>query len=74
MGADWSKCEVCHKPNPDMFRVSDELWLKHFQPEDFVCHECFEKKLGRKLTLDDLEITPYCNKWFIEKYWLTKEP
>ena len=50
--------------------VEDELWDKIVgdNPSDIVlCFHCMEKRLGRKIKIDDLEAVP-CNKpYFLGK-------
>jgi len=38
-----------------MFIVHDELWLSAgYNRHDLACQSCFEKRIGRKLTMEDL--------------------
>lgn len=56
-------CLDCAKPTDDLWITHDQLWFKYV-PENyermeqkkytFLCIECFEKRLGRRLTVDDL--------------------
>ena len=42
-----------------MFMVHDEIWFQAgYQKEDIACLPCFEKRLGRKVTHDDLRLCP----------------
>lgn len=41
------------------FMVSDELWKSGgCSPYDLVCRPCFEKRLGRPLTMEDFTLVP----------------
>lgn len=50
-------CEQCGKVNPSMTIVYDALWRKIRKDTecDFLCMNCMEKSLGRRITLDDLK-------------------
>jgi hypothetical protein len=42
-----------------MFIVHDELWAKAgYHPSDVACRPCFEKRIGRKLEMDDYTLCP----------------
>jgi hypothetical protein len=54
----WS-CAYCKAPEPRMFMVHNHIWLSTgFRPRDVVCQPCLEKRIGRKLTLEDYTICP----------------
>jgi hypothetical protein len=42
-----------------MFMVHDPIWKSaKFKPRDLVCQPCLEKRIGRKLTMDDYTLCP----------------
>lgn len=47
-------CDKCDK-HFEMFSIIDELWLKYYNKKDYICIDCFEKKLNRKITKNDLK-------------------
>ena len=55
-------CPDCGKntniDNKDYYMVTDELWHKHGNGEGMICVDCFEKRLGRKLTKNDIKHCP----------------
>lgn len=36
------------------FMVKNDLWEKYGQKKEFLCLDCFEKRMNRKLTAKDL--------------------
>jgi len=48
-------CPDCGRPNPPPFMVWDDVWAEAGLKQDagWLCPECFEKRLGRKLVLQD---------------------
>lgn len=56
-------CQVCQRDTEieDEFMVRNDLWLEVMQPADrlggIICLGCFEERLGRGVTLEDL--TPF---------------
>ena len=36
------------------FMVKNDLWEKHGQNKEFLCMDCFEKRMNRKLSAKDL--------------------
>ena len=53
------------------FMVKDPLWEKYGVGENFLCIDCFEKRMDRKLEASDLircvvneEVNPYTVKIF----------
>ncbi len=73
---DWEKiygcsmefhCDDCAEPRSGGPMVHDHLWSGPIGagPYAFLCGACMVKRLGRKLTLDDLERVPF-NKPMIE--------
>lgn len=61
-------CPICGEYVPDLdddqyFMVNDKLWYdtcldNNLSPFVVLCRDCFEKLLGRKLTLEDLTDVP----------------
>lgn len=51
------KCDICNK-DFQLFSVNDGLYYKFFRKQDFICVDCFEKKIGRKLMKKDLKNEP----------------
>lgn len=39
------------------FMVKDHLWQKYGVGKNMLCMDCFEKKIGRRLLLDDFSYT-----------------
>ena len=37
-----------------MFMVNDDIWNEYGNDEDQLCPMCIEKRMGRKLTKDDI--------------------
>lgn len=67
-------CDICQEPYI-CFMVKKELWQQIFKRYDCarVCLNCFEKRLGRKLTHKDLmtaveifEVASRCNDFYRE--------
>lgn len=52
------RCHDCGKDTSedfkDYFMVKHELWKQWGVGRKLLCMDCFEKRLGRKLTKDDL--------------------
>ena len=64
-------CEECGNLSYWMFMVNEDLWLEHADKDEVICYHCFEARMGRPLTVDDLREyamkNPYnCNRSFIE--------
>ena len=62
-------CPNCKSPLSPVFMVHDKLWQESGM-EGWPCLLCFEKAIGRRLTLQDLKPAPLCNHmlpigWFI---------
>lgn len=61
-------CPDCGIPDADVYMVLDELWLAvNGSYEGQLCVECFERRLGRNLTMADLKKDPPCNALFFIK-------
>jgi len=50
-------CDICNMEH-ELFSVNDELWFENFNKNDFVCIDCFENKIGRKINKSDLKKVP----------------
>lgn len=48
-----TRCLDCDSPDPIFFVVNKELWDEYGVKDKTLCWECFEKRIGRKLTKDD---------------------
>ena len=48
-------CPDCGKPWPDQFIVHNYLWKEFGVGYGVLCFQCFEKRMGRKLTVFDLK-------------------
>lgn len=55
------KCGDCGTADIDPFIVSKPMWEQYGNGRGFLCPQCFEKRLGRKLTLQDL-VPVHANK------------
>lgn len=47
-------CDECKTEDLFTVMLHDNLWLSIANKRDVLCVNCIEKRLGRKLTLDDL--------------------
>lgn len=54
-------CDDCQERTWWMYMVNDDVWMEHARIDELLCYECFEKRLGRSLTIDDL--MQYINNW-----------
>ena len=67
--SDWYNCPICNGPTMPIFMVHDDLW-KSVAKEHVrraICWSCFEKLLGRRITVNDLKPSPPCNWGLIER-------
>ncbi len=50
-------CLDCNRSNPWTFVVNDHLWLKGMKedPNEHICQDCFEKRIGRVIEIKDLK-------------------
>jgi len=48
-------CEDCKVRDYTPFMVSDSLWVANAADREFLCLACFEKRLGRRVGLSDLQ-------------------
>ena len=46
-------CKDCKIINPEQFMIHDGLWNSVASDSEFLCLDCFQKRLGRKLTAED---------------------
>lgn len=53
-------CDVCGRENFPKFHILDELWQKHVKDQK-ICLQCFQMRLGRFVTIQDLKETPLTN-------------
>lgn len=51
----------CGKVNPNMFSIKNDIWLSVAEPDIILCFNCFEKRLGRPVTLYDLHPCQFSN-------------
>jgi hypothetical protein len=56
-------CDDCRYPLPAGPTLHDELWATIAQPDAFLCFDCTEKRLGRRLTQADLKVCPFNAGW-----------
>jgi len=47
-------CDDCGKKSPAMFLLHTALWDSIAEPDTYLCLKCTEKRLGRKITWEDL--------------------
>jgi hypothetical protein len=47
------KCQDCGDLEYKMYMINDDIWKKYGNKENTLCIECFEKRIGRKLTKKD---------------------
>lgn len=78
------KCNCCNKKYiyESSPMIKDQLWKKisneHLENNrwisEILCLDCMEKKLGRKITLNDLGnyINSHHNQEFIRKYYVKR--
>ncbi len=74
------ECDCCHKKYiyESSPMIKDELWEKisneHWEGDEWVselfCRPCIERKLGRKLTLEDLGsyASSYHDQEFVRRF------
>lgn len=48
-------CDDCGTENPAMIVLKNEIWLSIAEKKEILCYTCIEKRLNRKLTIDDLK-------------------
>jgi hypothetical protein len=57
-------CKLCGEFIPHSFLVNHELWKQVIPEDGVVCIFCFQKRLGRPLTLADFTVHPINEVWF----------
>ncbi len=58
-------CEDCGTPAREWsfdYMTTAELWLSVMPYRGLLCHTCFQDKIGRSLTLEDLPALPINEK------------
>ena len=67
--SDWYNCPICNGPTMPIFMVHDDLWksVAKEHARRAICWSCFEKLLGRRITVNDLKPDPPCNWDLIEQ-------
>jgi hypothetical protein len=55
---DYFCCMDCKAGYPLSFVVEDDVWEAAGLTTGIICYPCFEKRLGRKLTVQDLKHAP----------------
>jgi hypothetical protein len=53
-------CNDCDRTDMSVFNVHNQLWAKYGVGKARLCLDCFQIRLGRKVTTDDLTDAP-CN-------------
>jgi len=58
-------CQDCSEPVPAGPQLHDELWATVAPPgtDGFLCFDCVERRLGRRLTQADLKRCPFNAGW-----------
>jgi hypothetical protein len=56
-------CDECRLPELGGPMLHDELWATIAKPTAFLCFGCTEKRLGRRLTQDDLTVCSFNAGW-----------
>ena len=51
-------CPDCGQDFPNLFIVTDDLWKEFGVGKGVLCLSCFEKRMGRALTINDLKDCP----------------
>jgi hypothetical protein len=62
-------CRDCNI-HPEIFMVQDDLWDQHGVGSRMLCILCFEKRVGRPLTIEDFKPVP-CNDLI---FWALRHP
>lgn len=55
------KCIDCSTFKMDLPQLKNDIWLSQHGPKVLSCWDCFEKRLGRNLTMGDLENCNFTN-------------
>lgn len=78
MSAICKDCKVEYHAFSKMVIIHDKLWLKVANKKDHLCDKCIEKRLGRKLTSDDLKMSNEANifdgsnRILVNMFWADK--
>lgn len=52
------KCSVCGSDKVELYKLKNEIWTQAgFDLREVACISCFEKRLGRDLTVSDLDLS-----------------
>lgn len=55
---DYWVCMDCRQPDPMFFMVEDDVWTAAGLDKGVICPTCLEKRLGRKLVIQDFQHVP----------------
>lgn len=60
-------CQDCRKDHfiAMHFMVKDDLWNTHCPDNGIICWKCFEARMGRPITLEDLTRCPVNEPFFV---------
>lgn len=64
-------CEDCHESCPTQFIVHDKLWREVYGPDkpefmmNLLCLDCFQRRLGRNITWEDLKPCGFRNLMYL---------
>ena len=61
---DHYECQDCKQRDITYFMVKDEVWEASGVGKGIICPQCFEARLGRKLTIQDFKKVPSNNEIF----------
>lgn len=65
------ECQDCKERDPVIFMVKKDLWAQ-IGLKGFICPECFERRLGRLLVLEDFETKNFANQGIFYGYKFAK--
>jgi hypothetical protein len=51
------ECKICHRP-PDCPQLKDDVWALIGKPDELLCLQHAEEKLGRHIAPEDLSECP----------------
>lgn len=57
-------CQDCGILSPRMVVLGDGLWRSLYPENGVACKDCIEKRLGRPLTKQDLDMKARCNEYW----------
>ena len=58
------KCDTCGREH-EIYAIIDSVWFKYCNKTDYICLDCFEKRLGRRITKIDLK-NVQCNEFLFK--------